>query len=140
MSAGTVNTPHILLNSGIGDNHTLSAQNIPTFHHLPDVGKNMSDTAVMYISWEVDSSETFDLLLNNMTARQEAFAEWNATRTGRMANGVINMAAMLRMNQSDPDVQSILQEFGDSTTGPTAGDFEVLFIVSRFSLTSAHTC
>ena len=138
MSAGSVNTPHILLNSGIGDNQTLSAQNITTFHHLPDVGKNMSDTAVMYISWEVDSNQTFDLLLNNLTARQEAFAEWNATKTGRMANGVVNMAAMMRLNQSDPEVQSLLQEFGDSTTGPTAGDFELLFIVSSFSLISVH--
>ncbi|KAJ6617021.1 aryl-alcohol oxidase [Mycena sp. CBHHK59/15] len=128
LSAGTVNSPHILLNSGIGDEATLSSNNISVFHHLPDVGKNLTDTLVMYISWEVNSNDTIDLLLNNVTARNEAFAEWNATRTGRMANGVINMGGFMRMNESNPEVQKIRQEFGDSTPGPRAGDFELLFI------------
>lgn len=133
MSAGSVNTPHILLNSGIGDNNTLSSLDITTFHHLPDVGKNMTDTAVMYISWEVDSDQTFDVLLNNLTAREEAFAQWNATKTGRMANGLFNLAGQLRMNHSNPEVQEILQEFGDATAGRTAANFEMLFIVSCFT-------
>ncbi|KIK56494.1 hypothetical protein GYMLUDRAFT_174168 [Collybiopsis luxurians FD-317 M1] len=128
MSAGSVNTPHILLNSGIGDNATLMSLNITTVHHLPEVGKNMSDTTVMYVSWEVNSTETFDILLNNNTARAEAFAEWNATRTGRMANGVINLSGLLRMNDSDPEVQNIRQQFGDPDAGITAADFEMLFI------------
>ncbi|KAJ7249411.1 aryl-alcohol-oxidase from pleurotus Eryingii [Mycena rebaudengoi] len=128
LSAGTVNTPHILLNSGIGDKNTLSSLKIPLVHDLPGVGKNLTDTVVMYISWEVNSSATFDTLLNNITARNEAFAEWNATRTGRMANGLINMSGFARMNRSKPEVQKIIKEFGDATAGPRAGDFALLFI------------
>lgn len=130
MSAGSVNTPHILLNSGIGDSKTLSSLNIKPFHNLPAVGKNMSDTTVMYITWEVNSiNGTFDFLLNNLTARDEAFAEWNATRTGRMANGVYNLSGLLRLNTSTPDGLAIRQQFGDPTAGPNAAEFEIIFIV-----------
>ncbi|KAJ3794174.1 alcohol oxidase [Lentinula aff. detonsa] len=138
MSAGSINTPHILLNSGIGDNATLSAMNITPVHHLPSVGQNMSDTTVIYVSWEVNSTDTFDALLNNETARAEAFAEWNTTRTGRMANGVINLSGMLRMNESDPTVQSIYQQYSDSIAGSNDADFEMLFI-DGYTTTSNST-
>ncbi|KAJ3992054.1 alcohol oxidase [Lentinula boryana] len=138
MSAGSINTPHILLNSGIGDNATLSAMNITPVHHLPSVGQNMSDTTVIYVSWEVNSTDTFDALLNNETARAEAFAEWNTTRTGRMANGVINLSGMLQMNESDPTVQSIHQQYSESIAGSNDADFEMLFI-DGYTTTSNST-
>ena len=132
MSAGTVNSPHILLNSGIGDKDTLASLNIPVLHDLPSVGKNMSDTLVTYISWEVNSNTTLDVLLNNLTAREEAFAEWNATRTGRMSNGVVNLVGFLNMNESNPEVQQIREKYGFPGPGPTSGDFLYDFIVSSF--------
>ncbi|KAJ4489171.1 hypothetical protein C8R41DRAFT_883606 [Lentinula lateritia] len=137
MSAGSINTPYILLSSGIGDNATLSSMNISPIHHLPSVGQNMSDTTVMYVSWEVNSNDTFDPLLNNETARAEAFSEWNATRTGRMANGVINLSGMLRMNDSDPTVQSIYQQYSESVAGSNDADFEMLFIDGYISTSNS---
>ncbi|KAJ7199147.1 pyranose dehydrogenase [Mycena pura] len=128
LSAGTVNSPHILLNSGIGDKDTLASLNIPVLHDLPSVGKNMSDTLVTYISWEVNSSTTLDVLLNNLTAREEAFAEWNATRTGRMSNGVVNLVGFMNMNESNPEVQQIREKYGFPGPGRTSGDFEYDFI------------
>ncbi|KAJ3934757.1 MAG: alcohol oxidase [Lentinula lateritia] len=137
MSAGSINTPYILLSSGIGDNATLSSMNISPIHHLPSVGQNMSDTTVMYVSWEVSSNDTFDPLLNNETARAEAFSQWNATRTGRMANGVINLSGMLRMNDSDPTVQSIYQQYSESVAGSNDADFEMLFIDGYISTSNS---
>ncbi|KAJ3748486.1 alcohol oxidase [Lentinula detonsa] len=138
MSAGSINTPHILLNSGIGDNATLSAMNITPVHYLPSVGQNMLDTTVIYVSWEVNSTDTFDALLNNGTARAEAFAEWNTPRTGRMANGVINLSGMLQMNESNPTVQSIHQQYSDSIAGSNDADFEMWFI-DGYTTTSNST-
>jgi choline dehydrogenase len=114
-----------LLNSGIGDKKALSSLNIPLVHDLPGVGKNLTDTALICISWEVNSNATFDILLNNITARNEAFAEWNATRTGRMANGLVDMSGFGRMNRSKPEVQKIIKEFGDATAGPPGWRFRV---------------
>jgi hypothetical protein len=43
LAAGTISTPHILLNSGIGDKGDLRALGIPVVHELKDVGKNLQD-------------------------------------------------------------------------------------------------
>jgi choline dehydrogenase len=43
LSAGAINTPQLLLLSGIGPAEELSALNIPVIHNSPAVGKNLQD-------------------------------------------------------------------------------------------------
>ncbi len=43
LSTGAVNTPRILMHSGIGDEAELKAKDIPVAHHLPGVGRNYHD-------------------------------------------------------------------------------------------------
>lgn len=43
LSTGAINTPKILMQSGIGDAAQLKEHGIPVAHHLPGVGKNYQD-------------------------------------------------------------------------------------------------
>ncbi|MEM9634005.1 MAG: choline dehydrogenase [Pseudomonadota bacterium] len=43
LSAGAVNTPQILMLSGIGDGEKLQAKGVSPVHHLPAVGQNLQD-------------------------------------------------------------------------------------------------
>ncbi|WP_404369083.1 GMC family oxidoreductase [Marinobacter sp.] len=43
LSAGALQSPQILMLSGIGDTGELSSHGIPAIHHLPGVGKNLQD-------------------------------------------------------------------------------------------------
>jgi choline dehydrogenase len=43
LSTGAINTPKILMQSGIGDAAELRRHGIPVVHHLPGVGKNYQD-------------------------------------------------------------------------------------------------
>jgi len=43
LSAGAINSPQILMNSGIGDSEELKKHNINTVHELKGVGKNLQD-------------------------------------------------------------------------------------------------
>ena len=43
MSAGALNTPQLLLLSGIGDKSELSVHGIESVHHVPAVGKGLED-------------------------------------------------------------------------------------------------
>ncbi|MFD7027543.1 GMC family oxidoreductase [Streptomyces sp. NPDC059917] len=52
--AGAVDTPRLLLHSGIGPREQLSALGIPPVHDLPGVGENLLDHPESVIVWETD--------------------------------------------------------------------------------------
>lgn len=51
LAAGTIGTPHILLNSGIGDANELREVGVPPLLNAPHVGKGMSDHVSVLLSW-----------------------------------------------------------------------------------------
>ena len=51
LSLGAYNSPHLLLQSGVGPADELSAKGITPLHDLPDVGRNMQDHAGCFISF-----------------------------------------------------------------------------------------
>lgn len=52
MCSGFINTPQILMLSGIGDKNELSKLNIETFIHSPGVGKNLVDNQEFFVFWK----------------------------------------------------------------------------------------
>ncbi|MCQ4045569.1 GMC family oxidoreductase [Streptantibioticus rubrisoli] len=52
--AGAVDTPRLLLHSGIGPKKDLEALGIPVVHDLPGVGENLLDHPESVIVWETD--------------------------------------------------------------------------------------
>ncbi|KAJ7684156.1 GMC oxidoreductase-domain-containing protein [Mycena polygramma] len=128
ISAGTIGTPHILLNSGIGDPSTLKALGIPTVVDLPSVGKNASDHTYFQMTWAVNSNQTTESITQNATRFNEAFAEWNASHTGPFVDpspGTHVGWLRLSANSSAFDVHS------DPSPGPDAPHLEILFMVRR---------
>jgi choline dehydrogenase len=52
LSLGAVNTPKVLMHSGIGDQAALRSFGIPIVQHLPGVGQNFQDHAGIGCLWE----------------------------------------------------------------------------------------
>jgi choline dehydrogenase len=53
LALGAINTPKVLMQSGIGDQSELQRLGIPLVQHLPGVGQNFQDHAVFYgCAWE----------------------------------------------------------------------------------------
>ncbi|KAF7315923.1 Alcohol oxidase [Mycena indigotica] len=126
LSAGSVNTPSILLHSGIGNSTTLSALGIKPQHNLPSVGQNLTDHALLSLGWSVQTESpdgTFDPIVQNATARAAAIAQWQTTKTGRLVNDVLSQIAWLRV----PDNSSIFERFADPSAGPNTAHYELLF-------------
>ncbi|KAJ7243049.1 pyranose dehydrogenase [Mycena rebaudengoi] len=122
LSAGSVGTPSLLLHSGIGDKRDLNALKIHTVLDLPSVGKNASEHPTFGIGWTVNSTQTFGSLLQNTTRFNEAFEEWNKSRTGPfVAVGVTHMAWM----RFDPD-SPIFENHPDPSAGPGAPHVELI--------------
>ena len=52
LSLGAVNTPKVLMQSGIGDERELTRAGIEVAQHLPGVGRNFQDHILVPCVWE----------------------------------------------------------------------------------------
>ncbi|KAF9459219.1 aryl-alcohol-oxidase from pleurotus Eryingii [Collybia nuda] len=135
LCAGTINTPHILINSGIGDASALKVLNITLVKDLPSVGRNLSDHAALIGSWDRNATDTLAHWTTNTTGAAEALAQWTDNQTGPFANGLTNQVGFLRLNESSPDVQAIFEMYGDLAPGPSAPHIQLFpFNSGPFSL------
>ncbi|KAJ6617020.1 hypothetical protein B0H10DRAFT_1948703 [Mycena sp. CBHHK59/15] len=119
LCAGTINTPHILLNFGIGDKDALLALNI-----TPLIPRSTPQSL---------TSGTLNILSRRPYHRiQCALSQWNETRTGRLVMAVGNNVGW-RMNTSDPAVESLVNQYGDPAPGPFSPHIELLPTVNAFN-------
>ncbi|KAF8148135.1 aryl-alcohol oxidase [Mycena galopus ATCC 62051] len=125
LSAGSVGTPHILLNSGIGAYDTLSALGIPQVVDLPSVGQNAHDQPFFALGWAVNSMQTLESITQNATRAAEGLAQWEASHTGPFVDsGIATHIAWLKLPPESP-------AFGvhaDPSPGPGAPHLEFLLI------------
>ncbi|KAF8883634.1 aryl-alcohol oxidase-like protein [Gymnopilus junonius] len=120
LSAGSVMTPHILLNSGIGDKDELAKVGIHSTLNLPSVGKNLSDHPMVAVGYFVNSTKTIDTILDNSTLRAEFLNQWETNRTGPMVNIGVDYLSYNRI----PDDSPIFQTFSDPSPGKNSPHFE----------------
>ncbi|KAK4161888.1 oxidoreductase [Cladorrhinum sp. PSN259] len=88
LSAGALDTPRILLHSGIGDPVQLAEFNIPIVHTSPHVGKNLRDHAfvpVVHQHRPGSSLSQRSSFYGNPKLQQEALAQWQRDGTGPWA-------------------------------------------------------
>ncbi|KAJ7049723.1 aryl-alcohol-oxidase from pleurotus Eryingii [Mycena amicta] len=124
LSAGSVNSPTILMHSGIGNSTLLSSLGITPLHNLPSVGKNLSDHPLFPVTWTVNSTNgTFDPIFQNTDVFTQVLTQWTNTKTGRVGAEPITQLGWLRV----PDNSSIFQTFPDPSAGPNTAHFELLF-------------
>ncbi|KAJ6527898.1 aryl-alcohol oxidase precursor [Mycena vulgaris] len=131
IAGGPINTPQILLNSGIGNQTTLSALGIPTVLNLPSVGQNASDHPFVAITWSVNSTQTLESITQNSTRFDEAFAEWNTSRTGPFVDSAVvaTHAAWLRLPPNSPAFVG----HPDPSSGPGSPHIEFLIVPGDLS-------
>lgn len=102
LSAGAINSPQILLLSGIGDKAQLDKFNIPVIRHLPDVGQNLQDHSLLFnrvclyfhasfmqiisaqstTQWYVNSTDTWEQITRDPAVGQEAQTRYETNRSG----------------------------------------------------------
>jgi choline dehydrogenase-like flavoprotein len=60
LCGGAINSPQLLMLSGIGDRDHLAEHGIDTVHHAPEVGQNMIDHLVTVLGFDVDGDSLAD--------------------------------------------------------------------------------
>lgn len=105
LSSGAVNSPRLLLLSGIGPAHELNALDIPVTHDLPGVGKNFQDHMDVYLT-----AATAAVSYNASDRPDKALLaglQYITTRTGPVTACVCEAGMFVRSTPevATPDIQ-----------------------------------
>ncbi|KAJ0395923.1 hypothetical protein ATCC90586_000756 [Pythium insidiosum] len=108
LAGGAINSPQLLMLSGIGDAYHLRDMGIPLVHHIPAVGKNMEDHLDLYVQYEC----TKPITLHNATWKYPhnmvgIALEWLFRQTGMGASAHLESGGFIRSapGKRHPDLQ-----------------------------------
>jgi choline dehydrogenase len=118
LSAGAINTPQILQNSGIGDAGQLAAAGVESAHHLAGVGKNLQDHLQIRLVFKT-SERTLNDELNNPLKKLKVGIQYFLTRTGPLTLAASQVAIFTRSSDSveRPDIQFHMQPLSADKPG-----------------------
>ncbi|KAJ3569077.1 hypothetical protein NP233_g5293 [Leucocoprinus birnbaumii] len=125
LSAGSVNTPQLLMLSGIGDQSLLSSLNIPVILDNPSVGHNLSDHPRLTNLWYANSNNTFEAAQRNESLAAQQFEEWE-DGTGPLVNSFTNHLAFLRVPTNETQFWTQFAS-EDGAAGQNTAHYEMLF-------------
>ena len=106
LSGGAINSPQLLLLSGIGSADESRRHGIAVVHDLPGVGRNLQDHLELYVQYAC--KEPITLYITENTVKRVAIGlEWFLFKTGLGASAHLEAGAFIRRNAevAHPDLQ-----------------------------------
>ncbi|KAJ3508946.1 hypothetical protein NMY22_g16456 [Coprinellus aureogranulatus] len=123
LSGGVIDTPALLLRSGLGPRADIQAAGITPLVDIPAVGQNFADHVGGPVVWQVNTTETDDEIDRNPDLLAQALQEWTTSRTGRLTTTSLAHIQFSRL----PSNSSIFQTVSDPQGGnPEAPHFEAI--------------
>ena len=108
MAAGALQTPQILMLSGVGPAAQLSRHGIGVIHDLPGVGQNLHDhvDAVQVVD-APQLKDTFGVSLGGIGRVLKAIPEWRSKRSGMLTTNFAEAGGFVKSQASEaiPDLQ-----------------------------------
>ena len=107
LSAGAIQSPQLLLLSGVGRGSRLQEMGIATVADLPGVGENLQDHLQLRLIYKVSKPITTNDQLASLAGRVRMGLEWIVSRKGPLAVG-INQGGLfgrLMPGAKTPDIQ-----------------------------------
>ena len=112
LSAGAINSPQLLMLSGIGDANDITPHNIPMLHELPGVGKNLQDHLQARPVYKC-KTHTINTEIRNPLRLVAMALEYAISRSGPMAMAASLGTGFIKTdpNLPTPDIQFHIQPF-----------------------------
>jgi choline dehydrogenase len=111
LSAGAIQSPQLLMLSGIGDGEHLTSLGIEVRHHLPGVGRNLHDHLASPVHMSMKHPASYGISWRAMPRNLLNILEYVLLRSGPLANNIFESAAFLRSvpGLDRPDLQLVFQ-------------------------------
>ncbi|KAJ8077982.1 hypothetical protein PM082_000183 [Marasmius tenuissimus] len=123
LSAGSIGSPQILMNSGIGDAEALGKLGIQSVLHNPSVGQNLTDHPVLGNIWVANETDTWERITRNQTEDSRLLEQWKSERTGPLVNTITTQLGWFRVPEDSP----IFETHADPSAGPNTAHYEFVF-------------
>lgn len=106
IAGGAINSPHLLMLSGIGSAALLQEKNIPVIADLPGVGQNLQDHLEYYMQYQCKEPITLHAIANPLK-KVAVGLQWFLTRTGLAASSHLEAGAFISSSHDvdHPDIQ-----------------------------------
>lgn len=107
LSAGAINTPHLLLLSGIGPRDELARHGIPCLHELPGVGENFHDHPDYVHVYQSRHPELFGFTPSALWNILKGYRVYKKSGTGMLTSNFAEAGGFLSTNpkKERPDIQ-----------------------------------
>ncbi|XP_015109255.1 glucose dehydrogenase [FAD, quinone] [Diachasma alloeum] len=134
VSGGAVNSPQLLLQSGIGPAQHLNAVKVPVVKDLPGVGENLQNHVSYTLTYSINEPNEFDL---NWAAALEYVAYQSGPMSSTGLSQVTGKMASSYSTQDHPDLQFYFG--GYQAACATTGQVAALMDNSRRSISVSPT-
>ncbi|KAG6841513.1 hypothetical protein C0991_010127 [Blastosporella zonata] len=134
LSLGVIGTPHVLLNSGIGDESELRAFDIPPVLNLPGVGKNFTEMPAIPNYWRVNSTDTFDDIQRDSAVKDRYLRQWEVNQTGPLVSTTASHLIYKRL----PENSTIFKNVTDPSSSIAAPHYEIFTVNGAFGASPPH--
>jgi len=107
LSAGAIESPKMLMLSGIGDGAALQSLGIETRVHAPEVGRNLQDHFMVRFVFRTRNADTLNEALANPLKAAKMGLDWALRRRGHMTIGASEASLFARVlpGSEEPEVQ-----------------------------------
>ena len=111
LAAGAIQSPQLLMLSGIGDGEHLTSVGVQVRHHLPGVGRNLHDHLASPVHMSTEDPVSYGMSLRALPRNLLNLAQYVLLRGGPLANNVFEAAAFIKTvpGLDRPDVQLVFQ-------------------------------
>jgi choline dehydrogenase-like flavoprotein len=111
LCAGAIQSPQLLMLSGIGDGDALAAVGIPVRHHLPGVGAHYQDHLAVSVLLESTDTRSYGISLRTLPRAVLNLLQYAANRSGPLGSNLFESTAFIRSSpQAErPDLQIAFQ-------------------------------
>jgi choline dehydrogenase len=111
LCAGAFHSPHLLLHSGIGDSNALRSSGIAPRHHLPGVGRELTDHPACVVAMDTHDSTSYGLSWRAALRNLGAGLDYLVARRGPLASNLFETNAYVKSlpGLDRPDLQVVFQ-------------------------------
>lgn len=102
LAAGALQTPQLLMLSGVGPMHALAAQGLPLVMHLPGVGQNLQDHPDFVFGYRMDGTDTMGVSVRGGLRMAREALRYRRERRGMLTSNFAECGGFLR---SRPDAE-----------------------------------